>query len=202
MLPGRPRITRPPGPLFAIRRHFFSPRPTRVAHPPIGRAAPGLVTRPSGCHGQLACPCLAGRHGRASRPWHPPSCLRPTRPRGPCPWPSRGRWLAGLSKCRLARPRGQDDFDENTAFRPNSPSSSATRREKFTHPRWPPRRGAYTGRMKLPPPPTGLARVLGPWTAVAVVVGTVIGSGVFKKPQAVADAVPYFGIAALVWVLG
>jgi len=34
----------------------------------------------------------------------------------------------------------------------------------------------------------------------AVVVGTVIGSGVFKKPQVVADNVPYSGVAALVWV--
>jgi amino acid transporter len=38
--------------------------------------------------------------------------------------------------------------------------------------------------------------------AVAVVIGTVIGSGVFKKPQVVAENVPYFGLAALVWVLG
>jgi amino acid transporter len=38
--------------------------------------------------------------------------------------------------------------------------------------------------------------------ATAVVVGTVIGSGVFKKPQVVAENVPNFGVAALVWVLG
>jgi amino acid transporter len=38
--------------------------------------------------------------------------------------------------------------------------------------------------------------------ATAVVVGTVIGSGVFKKPQSVAENVPNFGLAALVWVLG
>jgi amino acid transporter len=37
--------------------------------------------------------------------------------------------------------------------------------------------------------------------AIAVVVGTVIGSGVFKKPQTVAEHLPYFGLAALVWVL-
>src|SRR6266576_156622 len=49
---------------------------------------------------------------------------------------------------------------------------------------------------------SGLVRALGVWTATAVVVGTVIGSGVFKKPRAVALAVPYFGPAALVWVLG
>src|SRR5947209_19801660 len=45
-----------------------------------------------------------------------------------------------------------------------------------------------------------LPRVLGPWMALAVVVGTVIGSGVFKKPQAVAENVPFTGVAALVWV--
>jgi amino acid transporter len=38
--------------------------------------------------------------------------------------------------------------------------------------------------------------------ATAVVVGTVIGSGVFKKPQSVAANVPFFGLAATVWVLG
>jgi amino acid transporter len=36
--------------------------------------------------------------------------------------------------------------------------------------------------------------------ATAVVVGTVIGTGVFKKPQTVAQNVPFFGPAALVWV--
>jgi amino acid transporter len=35
-----------------------------------------------------------------------------------------------------------------------------------------------------------------------VVVGTVIGSGIFKKPQAVAQEVDQFGLVALVWVLG
>jgi amino acid transporter len=37
--------------------------------------------------------------------------------------------------------------------------------------------------------------------ATAVVIGTVIGSGVFKKPQTVAENVPYFGLVAAVWVL-
>ncbi len=41
---------------------------------------------------------------------------------------------------------------------------------------------------------------MGPITAVAVVIGTVIGSGVFKKPQLIALSVPYFGLAALAWV--
>ena len=47
-----------------------------------------------------------------------------------------------------------------------------------------------------------LVRALGPFLATAVVVGTVIGSGVFKKPQVVAQNAPYFSLAALVWVLG
>jgi amino acid transporter len=38
--------------------------------------------------------------------------------------------------------------------------------------------------------------------ATAVVVGTVIGSGVFKKPQSIAEHVQNFGLAALMWVLG
>jgi amino acid transporter len=38
--------------------------------------------------------------------------------------------------------------------------------------------------------------------ATAVVVGTVIGSGIFKKPQSVAANVPDFTTVALVWVLG
>jgi len=50
--------------------------------------------------------------------------------------------------------------------------------------------------------PARLPRVLGPTMATAIVVGTVIGSGVFKKPQAVADNVPNFGCVALVWILG
>ncbi|MGH7224826.1 MAG: APC family permease, partial [Gemmataceae bacterium] len=38
--------------------------------------------------------------------------------------------------------------------------------------------------------------------ATAVVVGTVIGSGIFKKPQPIAALVPNFGLVALLWVLG
>jgi amino acid transporter len=38
--------------------------------------------------------------------------------------------------------------------------------------------------------------------ATAVVVGTVIGSGIFQKPQKVAEFVPYSGLAALAWILG
>src|SRR5262245_5173542 len=66
------------------------------------------------------------------------------------------------------------------------------------------RRTAYTLTMSKTPPAAspGLLRALGPWTATAVVVGTVIGSGVFKKPQQVAENVAYFGMMSLVWSLG
>ncbi len=53
-----------------------------------------------------------------------------------------------------------------------------------------------------PPAPPSLPRVLGPWLAAAIVVGTVIGTGVFKKAAAVAkpDAAPEFGLSVAVWV--
>jgi APA family basic amino acid/polyamine antiporter len=47
-----------------------------------------------------------------------------------------------------------------------------------------------------------LPRVLGPWIATAIVVGTVIGSGVFKKGRNVAENVPEFGMAMSAWILG
>ncbi|MCZ2343255.1 MAG: amino acid permease [Bacteroidales bacterium] len=47
-----------------------------------------------------------------------------------------------------------------------------------------------------------LPRVLGPWMATAVVVGTVIGSGVFKKASTVATNTPEFGLAVIAWILG
>src|SRR5438128_5079007 len=49
--------------------------------------------------------------------------------------------------------------------------------------------------------PPQLPRVLGPWMATAVVVGCVIGSGVFKKPYAVAKDIDQFGLAISAWVL-
>jgi Amino acid permease len=47
-----------------------------------------------------------------------------------------------------------------------------------------------------------LPRVLGPLMGTALVIGTVIGSGVFRKPSLVADSVPSFGYVALVWIVG
>jgi basic amino acid/polyamine antiporter, APA family len=46
-----------------------------------------------------------------------------------------------------------------------------------------------------------LERVLGPVTATAIVVGTVIGSGIFKKPAVVAADVPLFGVVMCAWAL-
>jgi basic amino acid/polyamine antiporter, APA family len=47
-----------------------------------------------------------------------------------------------------------------------------------------------------------LPRVLGPTTAFCVVVGSVIGSGIFLVPSRVANNVPYIGGIALVWIVG
>lgn len=55
--------------------------------------------------------------------------------------------------------------------------------------------------MKENPPGVSLPRVLGYTTATAIVVGTVIGSGVFKKANVVAQSVPEAGVALLAWVL-
>src|SRR5213078_709947 len=66
-----------------------------------------------------------------------------------------------------------------------------------------------------PAPPAdskSLPRVLGPWMATAIVIGTVIGSGVFKKPHAVAKdmsdivdgtivASADFALIMIAWVL-
>lgn len=48
--------------------------------------------------------------------------------------------------------------------------------------------------------PVSLPRVLGPFDATMVVVGSVIGSGVFLKPATIATALPYFGPIITVWI--
>src|SRR5919197_184783 len=53
----------------------------------------------------------------------------------------------------------------------------------------------------MQPSQPSLPRVLGPWIATAIVIGTVIGSGVFRKARNVAENVPEFGLAMGVWVL-
>ena len=47
-----------------------------------------------------------------------------------------------------------------------------------------------------------LPRVLGPVQAYCVVVGSVIGSGIFLVPASVAGNVPYMGGIVLVWIIG
>jgi basic amino acid/polyamine antiporter, APA family len=57
--------------------------------------------------------------------------------------------------------------------------------------------------MHTPPSaePGKLPRVIGPWMGTAIVIGTVIGSGVFKKPHAVARDLTEFGLIMLAWIL-
>jgi APA family basic amino acid/polyamine antiporter len=49
---------------------------------------------------------------------------------------------------------------------------------------------------------TGLPRRLGFWTALAVVVGDVVGSAIFRVPSQVAGEVPSVGAIMAVWVVG
>ncbi len=48
----------------------------------------------------------------------------------------------------------------------------------------------------------GLRRVLGPWSAAAIVVGTIIGSGIFLVPKAMAHNVGSAQLVFVVWVVG
>jgi len=48
----------------------------------------------------------------------------------------------------------------------------------------------------------GLKRSLGPGIAIAVVVGNVIGSGIFLKPGTIAADGGRFDLIILVWVFG
>jgi APA family basic amino acid/polyamine antiporter len=47
-----------------------------------------------------------------------------------------------------------------------------------------------------------LPRVLGPFDAVTLVVGSIIGSGIFLKVSSIDNEVPYFGAIMLVWIVG
>ncbi|MCH8828958.1 MAG: hypothetical protein IID45_05210, partial [Planctomycetes bacterium] len=48
----------------------------------------------------------------------------------------------------------------------------------------------------------GLIRVLGPWMAIALVVGNVIGSGIFLKPGAIAAVGGSFPLIITAWITG
>src|ERR1039458_3606139 len=50
--------------------------------------------------------------------------------------------------------------------------------------------------------PMELKRDLGPWTAAAIVVGTVIGSGIFLVPRTMVQGVGTAELVAVVWVVG
>src|SRR3989449_8466815 len=47
-----------------------------------------------------------------------------------------------------------------------------------------------------------LPRRLGLWSAIAVVIGSTIGSGIFRTPARIADLVPAPALMLGVWVLG
>src|SRR3954451_2473042 len=51
-------------------------------------------------------------------------------------------------------------------------------------------------------PPSSLPRRLGLWTAVAVVIGTTIGSGIFRSPAGIAQKLPGPLPLASIWVAG
>ena len=55
-----------------------------------------------------------------------------------------------------------------------------------------------TANKKLPE----LVRGLGPWAAAAIVVGTMVGTGIFIKPASMASAAGSVGLVTLAWVLG
>lgn len=56
--------------------------------------------------------------------------------------------------------------------------------------------------MNLKPEPSQtLPRVLGPFDACMVVVGSVIGGGIFLKPATIAHDLPYFGLIIAVWIV-
>jgi basic amino acid/polyamine antiporter, APA family len=53
-----------------------------------------------------------------------------------------------------------------------------------------------------PESPTTLPRRVGLWSATAIVIGSIIGSGIFRSPAGVADRLPGPGPMLAVWVMG
>src|SRR5438045_7905987 len=51
-------------------------------------------------------------------------------------------------------------------------------------------------------PPSALPRRLGLWSAVAVVIGTTIGSGIFRSPASITNRLPGPLPLLTVWVVG
>ncbi len=56
--------------------------------------------------------------------------------------------------------------------------------------------------MSASPPSQGLPRRLGLWSAIAVVVGSAIGSGIFRSPAGIADRIPGPAPLLTLWVIG
>ncbi|NUQ11494.1 MAG: amino acid permease [Gemmatimonadaceae bacterium] len=54
----------------------------------------------------------------------------------------------------------------------------------------------------MSPPTNGLPRRIGLWSAMAVVVGSTIGSGIFRSPAGIADRIPGPLPLLLIWILG
>src|SRR5688572_575114 len=52
------------------------------------------------------------------------------------------------------------------------------------------------------PTKAGLTRQLGLWSAVAIVIGSTIGSGIFRTPAGVADKLPGPAAVFAVWITG
>jgi APA family basic amino acid/polyamine antiporter len=50
--------------------------------------------------------------------------------------------------------------------------------------------------------PSGLKRQIGLWSAIAIVIGTTIGSGIFRSPAGIADKLPGPLPLAVIWVAG
>jgi APA family basic amino acid/polyamine antiporter len=56
--------------------------------------------------------------------------------------------------------------------------------------------------MSSPEPKSGLPRRIGLWSAMAVVVGSTIGSGIFRSPAGIADRIPGPLPLLAIWILG
>jgi basic amino acid/polyamine antiporter, APA family len=52
------------------------------------------------------------------------------------------------------------------------------------------------------PQPRELKRQIGLWSAIAIVIGTTIGSGIFRSPAGIADRLPGPAPLAMIWVAG
>src|SRR5262245_17311116 len=51
-------------------------------------------------------------------------------------------------------------------------------------------------------PQPSLKRQIGLWSAIAIVIGTTIGSGIFRSPAGIADRLPGPLPLAIIWVAG